>query len=1259
MDYYLSRVANSVDDYYLGSGEAPGRWLGEPAKVLGLEGEVGPEDLRMIFGGYDSEGNDLLSKYSRQPGRRPGFDLTFSAPKGVSLLWAFGDVDLKASIMRAHDEAVASTMDFVSKEACFVRRGSGSGGQREIIEAQGFVAAVFRHRTSRAGDPQLHSHVLVPNVVLGPDRRWSAPDGRHIYSWAKTAGTIYQSALRSHLAQSGVRFDVRTNGLCEVAGIDEKILRGFSKRRDEIETRLEARGEASAKSAEKAALDTRKAKAKGPQGAPGADELAKGWTSELGQIQVPDGKGAKRPATKADILGALGSPFDTTPTSAQIEKAFEILVGAKATEPFLGEDPDQDGPKDGSVPTNLTERASTFSRKDAIGELAKIFTMNPTQLTKLAARLLAHPDIVRVTAHYLTKGEAIRTRDGRIVRATSGDRRYSTVHMIELEKALIELCEQGVGQSTISVSRAVIDQVLANNWLLDKQQSRAVRAICGSKNTVDLLIGEAGTGKTFVFDAMRQAYNAQGYKVIGTALSARAARELQSKTAIGSMTIHRLYSRLSKGRLTLDNSTVLVVDEAAMVGTRALDWIIGEANKAGAKVVLAGDDRQLPSIDAGGVITHLASKLSPSRLTINRRQSSPEQSWERQALTNIRQGKIRPALEAYKQKDHLRLYESGQSAREALLADWSTLSKDGLTLVLAVRNREVKELNLLIHDFRLQAGEIRGPETTLPNGYSYCIGDRVLFTNNDYDLGVLNGEFATILGIGDQDDPLALKVKVDGHPNEVVLPSDYTTRYTQLGYCTTVYRAQGATLDHCLVFCGDGLFQEAGYTSLSRGKHSNIIYGLTPESPRWDIGHGNDGTVQIDPLESLVWSLSNSHKQVMALDYLADYSKVPGARELTQLYERKDELVEELSPQIEASKQERQLKQQLNRWLELARDHEIIGTYNSGSEVDYVNERVALKISSLQEQLREAQQNSKESREFLENHQDKLAELTHLTKCISRGERALGQVAIYEMPKWATGALGELPTTESLANSWEATAGKIGGYLRRFGHDRLPAKPPTDPQEASHYQSAIGARDNYRQQFNNYSSNEFAQLETRGVDPYQPEPTPAVSMPLRAHRDLEIPPRESLWELTNGEKRATQVADKLMAQKSFSLSGLVEELGISRTQAMYDYLVGTTKVLLVERGGNIGAPKNLDELAQDALGLSTHGVSTTNGAKIALMLAFIQWPELYYTRSTTQHHNLLRIVCKKASEIEEARQQQIEAPSPVYRPDPPKFGIGF
>ena len=207
--YYLNTVARGVEDYYLGSGEAPGRWIGEGAALLGLSGVVRADQLRAVLDGRDPAGDGGSLITVRRKDRLAGFDLTFSAPKGVSLLFALGTPEVSLAVRRAHDAAVGQALGYLEREAGEVLRGHNCAVR---LAGGGFVAAAFRHRSSRAGDPQLHTHVLTANMAQGSDGRWSALDGRQLYWQAKTAGTLYQTALRHELGELGLKFTLRGNG---------------------------------------------------------------------------------------------------------------------------------------------------------------------------------------------------------------------------------------------------------------------------------------------------------------------------------------------------------------------------------------------------------------------------------------------------------------------------------------------------------------------------------------------------------------------------------------------------------------------------------------------------------------------------------------------------------------------------------------------------------------------------------------------------------------------------------------------------------------------------------------------------------------------------------------------------------------------------------------------------------------------------------------------------------------------------------------
>src|SRR5215208_5097755 len=185
--HYIDQVAQRREDYYAGEGEAAGVWMGTGAAWLGLAGDVGEEGLARLLEGRDPT-SGLRLRQARSSSPVAGFDLTFRAPKSVSVLFGIPEPDIANRVILAHEQAVGQAIGYLERDACWTRRGR-AGAIR--LPGRGFVAAAFRHRSSRAGDPLLHTHVVVANATQGADGRWTALDGRELYRHAKTAGFLY------------------------------------------------------------------------------------------------------------------------------------------------------------------------------------------------------------------------------------------------------------------------------------------------------------------------------------------------------------------------------------------------------------------------------------------------------------------------------------------------------------------------------------------------------------------------------------------------------------------------------------------------------------------------------------------------------------------------------------------------------------------------------------------------------------------------------------------------------------------------------------------------------------------------------------------------------------------------------------------------------------------------------------------------------------------------------------------------------------
>jgi len=887
-DYYLESIANSVDDYYLGRGEAPGRWIGATSAALGLSGVVDPVALRNLLDGRGAAGENL--GIMRRSDRRPGFDLTFSAPKGLSLLWAFGMPELRDAVSSAHDRAIAGVIDHLSAEAAYVRRGIDG---LEVLRSKGFVAAGFRHRTSRAGDPQLHTHVLIPNVVVGLDGRWSAPDARQLYAWQKAATAMYHSALRADLAPLGLSWSVGRNSLGELSDIPRPILRAFSKRRVDIEASLQELGLVSQRAAEVAALATR-----GPKSAHVAppDVLRQEWTEQLSGIALGDETATSRPATLADITGAAGGAGSAPASAAQREEILAILAGERSVDLA---DYDLADPTATRV-TPLTLFASTFTYRDALAAVARAIDAPPAEVADLTEQLLRRDSVVRLIDADSNQPD-VSGRGRERPAPTIGDRRYSTLDILKIEGRIVNSAVARLGGGRLPGS--LIDPVLARHVHLDGEQLDGARRLLGSGNGLDLVIGQAGTGKSTMLGVARQVWEGAGYRVIGTAVASRTAADLEAGTGIGSVTLARLFIDLERGETRLGSHDVVVVDEASLVGSRTLDRLQRQVDRAHAKLVLVGDNRQLSSIDAGGALRALSRALGPQviELTTNRRQSELHQEWERQALVALRDGKVAQAVAAYDARGRIVVAEKASAARQALIERWWSVHNDSTTAILAVTRGDVAALNSRARDRRREAGEL-GAEIRLASGKTFAVGDCIMFEKNaranladggqrghPRTVTIRNGTFATVVAVPVQPQNSVSTREGDVRPSQgdiavarragaftvelasgqhVTLTERYLEESTTLGYALTVFRSQGVTVDHSFLLANDTLFQEAGYTALSRGRLSNHLFTVDPENPRAEIAHGEEVVPRRDALDGLVDALSHSHEQVMALESL-------------------------------------------------------------------------------------------------------------------------------------------------------------------------------------------------------------------------------------------------------------------------------------------------------------------------------------------------------------------------------------------------------
>ncbi len=800
---HAAALASGAEDYYLGGIEAAGKWLGRGARSLGLDGVVDGAELHRVLAGEDP----LSGAELRRIGSVAGFDVTFSAPKSVSVLFGVGEERMQAAICDAHERAVKDSFRYFENAVSVARR--GAGGVRRI-DGQGLTAAAFLHRTSRAGDPQLHTHIVVANLVRGVDGRWSALDGRLVYGHARTAGFLYQAALRAELARSlGVSWRPVVNGAAEIEGVPAPVLQAFSRRRAEIEQAMARHGSAGREAAQIAALDTRRAKKRDVR----PEQLAPEWRER-----------ATRHGLSEWRIAQLCSP----------ERVAERLDWDRASREL-------------AAPTGLTRDHSSFGRRDVIQALCARAHDGAAvdDLLAVADTFLAGPDAVRLLG----------------ARARDLEPHYSTPELLALERHVIDeaIALEGAGSGVTDT--ALTEAALAQRPYLADEQRVMVKRLTRDGHGVAVVIGRAGTGKTTGLAAACDAWQQAGIPVRGSALARRAARELEQATGVPSTSV----AALLRERRPLQPGSVLLLDEAGMLGTRDLAQVVARVQQANGKLVLAGDTRQLPSIGAGGALGALAVRLDPIELRQNRRQ---QLAWERDAVELLRDGDGEMALALYERHGRLKIGRHDREVLPRMLADWREYRDPDGSVMIAHRRADVRELNGLARAI-MRADGMLGERELLAGGGRFSAGDRVIVKRNDSRCDVRNGDRGVVKAV----DIAAGSLRVRFGDRLTSLDAEFLAKPTregrpaiEHGYAITAYAAQGMTCRHALVLTRDEAYAEWIYTTMTRASDANRLYVIADRSRgRDEFAPGEPGR---DGRVLLAAAITNSRADELALERL-------------------------------------------------------------------------------------------------------------------------------------------------------------------------------------------------------------------------------------------------------------------------------------------------------------------------------------------------------------------------------------------------------
>ena len=803
-EYLIGSVALGIEEYYVGVGEAPGVWAGRWSGELGLVGVVEADQLRaLIEGRHPVSGDDLVKGLRGRSVR--AFDVTFSAPKSVSLLWALGSPEAADAVMRAHVDAVDVAVRFLESRVAVARQ--QVDGVRRRVGTSGLVVAGFVHRTSREGDPQLHSHCLVTNLVRRvSDGRVVALDGYPLHVWARAAGSVYQAELQRHLSRSlHVGWGEDRRNTRDLVGITGEQRRVFSKRSGQIEAELEALGAAGLedpgvrmRADDVASLATRVAKDRSLT----PTRLAEQWATEAAAAGLPIG---------GRLDAAVRSP----------ERRLEALSFDEVTQLLV--DPE----------VGLCSRSARFSEADVVEHICA-----------MAAGRLTVDDVQAYTKRFLDSELVVRlvpSTDAVVRRLPE----WSTVAHRALEDRVLSLLDRLGARQVEALPGA--DGVLGAAGRLGEDQVAAVRVLCGSGGSVRCVLAPAGFGKTAMVHAAAAVAAGAGRPVLGVATTGKAVAELEG-AGLPSTTIAHLRTVLAADPLAA--GTVVALDEVSQTSTRDAEVVMAAVAAApGAQVWVLGDARQGEPVLAGGLAHELAARAAArvvpaATLTVNRRQTDPD---DHRALTLLRSG--RPAESQAARDEHGWEHQAGtpdatrEAMADAVVADIDTHGPEQV-VALTVTHGDAEDLADRIRSHLTSTGRIGGPALTGPGWTTpreYQAGDHVLF-HTRYGPRIdrlVNGTTGTVLEAGDR----GLTITIDGtDERRVVLPVEWVqgTRIDgspnlSHAWARTVDGAQGGTWEAAHLLGTPALDAFRGYVGQSRSRQPTHTWNTTPVI---DADHG-------------------------------------------------------------------------------------------------------------------------------------------------------------------------------------------------------------------------------------------------------------------------------------------------------------------------------------------------------------------------------------------------------------------------------------
>lgn len=875
-------LSTPLTRYYAEKGSPPGRWLGSAVTALGsgaitVGDQVTETQLQFLVGmGRDPVTGDRLgSAYRNYPtvteriqqradkldrdldvteraeavaaieteelakGSRKavaGFDFTFSLPKSASVLWAVSDAGTQSLIADAHHAAVAEMVAFMEREVAATRAGAvGRNGAVAQVDVTGVIATAFDHYDSRAGDPHLHTHVVISNKVqTAHDGKWRSLDGRPLHAATVALSELHEAVFADHLTRTfGVGWEAREMGrdrnpAWAITAVPEKLVAEFSSRSRQIEQEknrliaeyVERHGRQPSpttviKLRAQATLATRPEK----QVRSLADLTAE-WRARATHLLGEDA------TTWARIVAANGAPL--------LLRADDVPLDVIAE---LGR----------SVVETVGEKRSTWRRWNLTAEAARQTMPYRFATTRDREAIVgmvvdaAEAASLRLTPPELATSPAVfRRPNGTSAFRPKASTVYTSEELLAAEDRLLERARTTTAPTVpIDVMEKATTRPDREGRMLGEDQATALAAVAVSGRVVDVLVGPAGAGKTTAMRALRTAWEREHGRgsVVGLAPSAVAAQVLADDLGITTENTAKWWDTHQRTGATFRKGQLVIIDEASLAGTLSLDRVAALAGQTGAKVLLVGDWAQLQSVTAGGAFS----------LLVHDRDDAPElvdvhrfvNEWEKSASLDLRHGRTE-AIDTYADHDRI-IGGDTETMIDAAYISWRADTLAGIaTVLIADSNESVHALNQRARADLILDGSVNAlREVELHDTSEASIGDTIITRRNDRRLKsgrgrVRNGDRWTVTEVRD-DGSLIVRRAGTRRGGAVVLPAGYVAEHVDLGYAVTAHRTQGITTDTAHILADATTTRENLYVAMTRGREANLVYVATD---RPDGTHG-------------------------------------------------------------------------------------------------------------------------------------------------------------------------------------------------------------------------------------------------------------------------------------------------------------------------------------------------------------------------------------------------------------------------------------